>query len=136
MVRLDPSFESARSYLGEAYLAKDQFAEAIDECRTAASLSPGSLSSQAELGAAYARSGDKKAALEILKEIGPNASAYDLAFLQAGFRDPDATLVFLDKAHAERNARIVNLPVHPHFAFLGKNAKFAAIVDDIKRKLH
>jgi serine/threonine-protein kinase len=141
VLQVDPSFEPAHSYLGQAYLAKEDFVEAVDEFRIAASLSPGSLSGQANLAAGYARAGDKKAALEILREIEAHetrqyVSPYDLALIHAGFSEVDATVNFLEKAYAERNARLVNLPVHPHFAFLIKNPRFIALSEKVKAKLH
>jgi hypothetical protein len=33
-------------------------------------------------------------------------------------------MVWLEKAFAERNARMVNLAVHPHFAFLHRDPAF------------
>jgi hypothetical protein len=44
--------------------------------------------------------------------------------LYAGMERKQDTLNWLEKAFAERNARMVNLAVHPQFAFLHGDAGF------------
>jgi hypothetical protein len=44
--------------------------------------------------------------------------------LYAGFRDKQKTLSWLEKAFTERNGRMVNLAVHPRFAFLRNEPAF------------
>jgi TolB-like protein/tetratricopeptide (TPR) repeat protein len=128
-LRLDPSFGIAHGYLGQAYLEKKQFAEAIAEFRTFVSLSPGDASRKAELANAYALAGKKAEADDIRHEFESThgqkyISAYDWAMLYAGFRDKQKTLSWLEKAFTERNGRMVNLAVHPRFAFLRNEPAF------------
>jgi len=128
-LRLDPSFGVAHGYLAQALLEKKQFPEAIAEFRTFVSLSPGEASRRAELGNAYALAGNKAAADDIRREFASNPgqkyiSGYDWAMLYAGFRDKQQTLNWLEKAFAERNGRMVNLAVHPRFAFLRRVPAF------------
>jgi eukaryotic-like serine/threonine-protein kinase len=128
-LRLDPSFGVAHGYLGQAYLERKQFAEAIAELRTFVSLAPGEASRQAELANAYALAGRKAEADDIRREFESNRgqkyiSGYDWAMLYAGFRDKQQTLKWLEKAFAERNGRMVNLAVHPRFAFLRQETGF------------
>jgi tetratricopeptide (TPR) repeat protein len=126
---LDPSFGIAHGYLGQAYLEKKQFAEAISEFRTFVSLSPGDASRKAELANAYALAGKKAEADDIRREFESThgqkyISAYDWAMLYAGFHDKQQTLSWLEKAFTERNGRMVNLAVHPRFAFLRREPAF------------
>lgn len=135
-IRLDPSLDASHTYLAQAYLAKKQYAEAIEEFRTSASLSPGDATALSGLGAAYALSGNKEAALEMLREIRASeakqyVSPYDVSFVYGGLRDVDATLSELEKAFALRDGRLVNLGVHPFFAFLRGNPRFDALVKKI-----
>jgi eukaryotic-like serine/threonine-protein kinase len=128
-LRLDPSFGIAHGYLGQAYLEKKQFVEAIAEFRTFVSLSPGEASRKAELANAYALAGKKAEADDIRREFETAQgqkyiSAYDWAMLYAGFRDKQKTLSWLEKAFAERSGRMVNLAVHPRFAFLRREPAF------------
>jgi hypothetical protein len=81
-------------------------------------------------------SGKKKEAEEILQEMqglqGKRyVSAYDFATAYAGFHDAHKTLEWLEKAYVERNSRLVNLNVHPRFAFLREEPRFRNIVEKI-----
>jgi eukaryotic-like serine/threonine-protein kinase len=133
-IQIDPSFVTAHGYLGQVYVEKKQYAEAIDEFRTAASLSPGDMAGQADLAHAYAISGKMPDAEEILREM-QNAegkryvSTYDFAVVYAGMRDVNKTLEWLEKGYVERNGRLVNLRVHPQFAFLRKEPRFQNILE-------
>jgi len=133
-IRMDPSFSAAYSYLGQIYVAKKQYAEAIGEFRTAASLSPGDIAGQADLAHGYAVSGMKSEAEEILRGMQSAqgkkyVSAYEFAVIYAGFRDVNKTLEWLEKGWVERNGRLVNLGVHPQFAFLRNEKRFQDIVE-------
>ncbi len=135
-VRMDPSFVTAHGYLGQVHVAKKQYAEAIDEYRTAVSLSPGFIAGQADLAHGYAISGKKTEAEEILHEMEEQqgkkyVSAYDFAVVYAGFRDVNKTLEWLEKAYVERNGRMVNLAVHPQFAFLRNEPRMQNLVEKI-----
>ena len=135
-IQMDPSFVTAHGYLGQIYVEQRKFPEAIDEFRTALSLSPGSAAAQADLAYAYAISGRKSQAQEILQELqnGPDTkyvSPYDLAVIYAGFRDKEKTLNALEEAYNERNGRLVNLGVHPQFAFLRGQPRFQRLLEQI-----
>jgi TolB-like protein/Tfp pilus assembly protein PilF len=122
-LRLGPGFIVAHGYLGQAYLEKKMYDLALDEFRQTVSLAPGDMSRKAELGAAYARAGKSEQAKEILKEFqrAPNSqyiSSYAWAMLYAGLGNKEVTISWLEKAFAERNARMANLAVHPQFVFL------------------
>jgi serine/threonine protein kinase/tetratricopeptide (TPR) repeat protein len=132
-LRLDPSFGVAYGYLGQAYLEKGQYSEAIDAGRNFVSLAPGDVSRRAELAAAYGRAGRKKEAEEILSDFaqmknGPYISAYDWAMAYSGLGNQQQTLMWLQKAYEERNGRMVNLGVHPQFAFLRKEPAFQQLI--------
>lgn len=135
-IQMDPSFVAAHSYLGQIYAEKKKYTEAIDEYRTAASLSPGDMASQADLAYGYAISGRKGEAQEILNEmLGARGkkfvSTYDFAVVYAGFREGSKTLEWLEKAYVEQNGRLVNLGVHPQFAFVRTEPRFQRIVEKI-----
>jgi serine/threonine-protein kinase len=135
-IHMDPSFIAAHSYLGQVYLEKRQYAEAIDKFRTALSLSPGDVAGQADLAYAYAISGEKAQADEILEELqnargSKYVSTYDRAVIYAGFRDKGKTLEALEEAYQERNGRMVNLRVHPQFAFLNSEPRFQKLLAQI-----
>jgi eukaryotic-like serine/threonine-protein kinase len=122
-LRIDPGFIVAHGYLGQAYLQKQMYEQAVAEFRNTLSFSPGDMARKADLGGAYAQAGKSDQAREILQEFlhAPATtyiSPYTWAILYAGMGRKQETLTWLDKAFAERNARMVNLAVHPQFAFL------------------
>jgi TolB-like protein/tRNA A-37 threonylcarbamoyl transferase component Bud32/Flp pilus assembly protein TadD len=128
-LRLEPTFGVAQGYLGQAYLEKKLYALAIEEFRKTVSLSPGDPARKADLGSAYARAGKNQQAQEILQEFlhAPREkyiSPYDWAMLYAGMGKKQETLAWLGRAFDERNARMVNIAVHPHFAFLRGDPAF------------
>jgi len=135
-VQMDPSFVGGHGNLGQIYLEKKQYAEAIEEFQTAASLSPGNTDLAAFLANAYAMSGRKSQADEILRDLQElqgkkYVATYDFAVVYAGFRDVNKTLDWLEKAYEERNGRLVNLSVHPEFAFLRNEPRFRKLVEKI-----
>jgi TolB-like protein/tRNA A-37 threonylcarbamoyl transferase component Bud32/Flp pilus assembly protein TadD len=139
-IQMDPSFIAAHGYLGQIFVEKKQYAEAIDEFRTALSLSPGDVAGQADLAHAYAISGKKAQAEEILQEFQnvrgtKYISTYDWAVIYAGFRDKEKTLKALEEAYDERNGRMVNLGVHPQFAFLKAEPRFQKLLAQISVRL-
>lgn len=135
-IQMDPSFVSAHEYLGQIYVEKKQFPEAIGEFRTALSLGPGDMTRQADLAHAYGRAGQTREAQEILHDMqagqGKNyVSSYDFAVVYAGLHDAKNTLDWLEKAYVERNGRLTNLAVHPQFAFLRRESRFQDLVEKI-----
>ena len=136
-LRLDAGFVVAHGYLGQAYLEKKLYQQAVDEFRNTVSLAPGDMSRKADLANAYARAGKGEKAGEILQEFfhapsGTYISPYAWAMLYAGMERKQETLGWLEKAFAERNARMVNLAVHPQFAFLRGDAGFEDLLVRMK----
>ncbi|MGB2636722.1 MAG: protein kinase [Candidatus Acidiferrum sp.] len=133
-IQMDPSFVPAHIYLGQIHVEQKRYKEAIDEFHTAMALSPGDPEPQVYLAYAYAISGKKSEAQEILEELQTaqrksGVSAYDFAVVYAGFHDTDKTLEWLEKAYIERSGKMANLGVHPQFAFLRKEPRFQNLVD-------
>jgi serine/threonine protein kinase/tetratricopeptide (TPR) repeat protein len=132
-LRLDPGFVVAHGYLGQAYLQKKMYYQAIAEFRNTVSLSPSDMSRKAELAYAYSQSGKTEQAREILQEFllapsGTYISPYTWAMLYAGMDRKQDAIEWLEKGYEERNARMVNLAVHPMFAFLRGDAGFEKLL--------
>ena len=130
---MDPSFGIAYGYLGQAYVEKGQFTEALGAARNFVSLEPGDPTRRGELAAIYGRAGKKKEAQEILASFEKLASAqyisaYDWAMAYSGLGNKQQTLEWLRKAYEEKNGRLVNLGPHPQFAFLRKEPEFQKLV--------
>jgi tetratricopeptide (TPR) repeat protein len=136
-LRLDPSFGVAYGYLGQAYVEKGQWEVAIDFTKKYVSLAPGDLSRKAELANAFARGGQKKEAMEILAEFERirnvrYISPYDWAMIYAGLGDKQETMHWLEKGYEEKSGRLVNLAVHPQFAFLRKEPRFQQLLQRLQ----
>jgi eukaryotic-like serine/threonine-protein kinase len=135
-VAMDPSFAVAHGYLGQAYLAQRDYARALQELQQALALSGNETSFKAELGNAYAVAGKKAEALGILHDLlqmssRQYVSPYSIALVYAGLDQKDEAFRWLDKAYDERTVRLINIAVHPRFASLHSDPRFAALVQRI-----
>ncbi|MFY9802105.1 MAG: protein kinase [Candidatus Acidiferrales bacterium] len=135
-VAMDPSFAVAHGTLGQAYLAKGENEKALRELQQALVLSGNETSFKAELGNAYAVAGKKAEALATLHELlqlsaKKYVSPYNIALLYVGLGDKDQAFQWLDKAYEERSVRLINIAVHPRFAILRSDPRFAQLVHRI-----
>jgi serine/threonine protein kinase/tetratricopeptide (TPR) repeat protein len=135
-VAMDTSFAVAHGYLGQAYLAQREYAKALQELQQALALSGDETSFKAELGNAYAVARKKPEALAILQDLlqmhsKQYVSPYTIALVYVGLDQKDEAFQWLDKAYAERSVRLINIAVHPRFASLHSDPRFAALVRQI-----
>jgi len=135
-VAMDSSFAVAHGYLGQAYLARGDDAQALLELQQALTLSGNETSFKAELGNADAVAGKKPEALAILHELlemssRQYVSPLSIALVYVGLDQKDEAFRWLDKAYAERSVRLINIAVHPRFASLHSDPRFAALVRQI-----
>ena len=135
-LQVDPKFGVAFGYLGQAYLENGEYASAIESLRQYVSLDPPNLTRKAELAAAYGRAGQQaeweSIHTEFLqKQDSQYISPYDWAMLYAGIRDKRQTLLWLQKAFDQRNGRLVNLKLHPQFAFLHNDPEFTQLTTQL-----
>jgi DNA-binding winged helix-turn-helix (wHTH) protein/TolB-like protein/Tfp pilus assembly protein PilF len=133
---LDPNSFPARRYLGLAYEAKGMYPEAIHEFQTGVKLS-GSPLMLALLGHAYAASGKRTEAQQVLKDLEQlqsqrYVSPYTVAAIYAGLNDQEQAFNWLEKAVAERDIWLMNLKVDPLFAKLRTNRKFTDLLARIR----
>jgi TolB-like protein/Flp pilus assembly protein TadD/predicted Ser/Thr protein kinase len=135
-VAMDPSFAVAHGCLGQAYLAQREYAKALQELQQALALSGNETSFKAELGNAYAVAGKKAEALGILHDLlqmssRQYVSPYSIALVYVGLDQKDEAFRWLDKAYDERSVRLINIAVHPRFASLHSDPRFATLVQRI-----
>jgi len=126
----------AHGCLGQAYLAQQEYANALRELQQALALSGNETSFKAELGNAYAVAGKKPEALVVLHELlqmssQQYVSPYSIALVYAGLDQKDEAFRWLDKAYDERSVRLINIAVHPRFASLHSDPRFAALLQRI-----
>jgi len=136
ILELDPSSFPARRYLGLAYEAKGMYAEAIAEFQTGVKIS-GSPLMLALLGHAYAASGKKAEAQQVLTDLQQlqdqrYVSPYTVAAIYAGLGDKEQAFKWLDTAVESRDIWLMNLKVDPVFAKLRSERKFTDILARIR----
>jgi serine/threonine protein kinase/Flp pilus assembly protein TadD len=132
-IAMDTSFAVAHGYLGQAFLAQGENPKALQELQQALALSGNETSFKAELANAYAVAGRKPEALTILRDLlqmssRQYVSPYSIALVYAGLGNRDEAFRWLDKAYEERSVRLINIAVHPRFAGLRDDPRFAALV--------
>jgi len=132
VVDMDRNFPQTYIWLGLTYEQKREYPEAIASFQKAMVLFPGgSTQAKAQLGHAFAVSGQKKEALKIIAELGENGtyvSPYHVAAIYAGLGDKDRTFVWLEKAYEERSDWLVNLTNDQRFDDLRSDPRFADLV--------
>lgn len=131
-LEMDPGFAEAHLKLGETYKQESMHADAIREIEEAIRLAGGSSEKLAALGHAYAVSGQRARAEEILKTLTEAAarkyvSAYDIGLIHAGLGNHDLAFQWLEKAHEERALYLVFLKVDPRLDPLRTDPRFEAL---------
>jgi len=130
---LDANFDVAYGYMGQAYVEKGMAKEALEVLSKARELSGKGAGYHAELGNAYALFGKTNEALRLLVELKElsqreSVAAYNVAMIYAGLGDKNQALAWLEKSYANREARLVNVAVHPRFGSLRKEPRFAELL--------
>jgi len=117
----------AHYQLGQAYVQKRMYNEAIAELQKATELSGADTTFTANLAYAYAAAGRRGEALRMLKEVKnrPNhgfSNASEVALIYTGLGEKDQALTWLEKAYDEHfNPSIL---VRPAFDPLRSDKRF------------
>jgi serine/threonine protein kinase/Tfp pilus assembly protein PilF len=130
---MDPNYWLARMFLGLSYEAKGDLPGALAELQRASETQTIILWPSAELGHAYAVSGKKGKAEEILKELKERSKqsyvpAYDFAELYIGLGDKEQAFASLEKAYADRSMVLTLLKVDPELDSLHSDPRFKDLV--------
>lgn len=115
---------------------KGMFAQAIGAFQKAVSLSGGASRMLAELGHAFAVSGQKAKALEIVRQLEMKSqrqyvSPYEVALVYVGLDEREQALVWLRKAFEDRAWQLIYLRVEPKFDHLRANSRFTDLLRDV-----
>jgi len=132
-LKLDPNFVQARLWFGRPFLQKGLYKEAIAELTEAAKLSKDSTVALATLGQAYAASGDKKRAQQILDRLKERSKqqyvpSYWIALLYLSLGDKRQTFEWLDRAYEERSSWLAWIKVEPRFDPIRDDPKFTKLL--------
>jgi tetratricopeptide (TPR) repeat protein len=130
-IEIDKRSEDA--WLGLILEQKGRLAEAIAQFqKDVETSSRGSSTTKANLGHAYAASGNREAAQKIIAELQEQSkskyvSAFEIALIHAGLGEKDQAFVWLDKAYEERSSELVTLTTEPRFDNLRSDPHFTEL---------
>ena len=130
-IALDADFAMAHNQLGQAYVEKHMYDQAIAELQKAVQLSKGSPTCTANLARAYAGAGRTKDAVQILNELSRashpgHSNAPEIAAIYAALGDKDLAMVWLEKGYQERfNPGVL---LRPAFDPLRSDHRFQSLV--------
>jgi tetratricopeptide (TPR) repeat protein len=134
---MDQNFIPAYSHLGEVYLLKSKYEEAMRELKKALVLSkrndPYPLTI---IGITYAKSGNKTEAEKTLKELFElSKQKYVppalIAALYMGLDQKDQAFEWLDKAYRERSSELLELRINPLWDDLRPDPRFSELLKKI-----
>ena len=113
-LEMDANFAISYQVLGEVYLSKGMYQEALLALEKFSALSRSSATSRVLLGYSHARLGERSAALRIIEELTAAAKhsfvpALLFALVYAGLEDKDQAFGWLEKAYEERFNRLAYL---------------------------
>ncbi len=133
VLELDPNFVPALYYLGRAYEQKGQYEEAITHLAEARRISGASSRMAAGLAHAYALSGRRADAQQILDELTRRpsqsyVSPYEVGIVFVGLGDGEQALTWLDRAVEERDTYAVHLKVDPRLDPLRSDPRFHSLL--------
>ena len=137
MVELDPKLPFAYLILAMPHGQKGTYDEAIAELKKARTLPGGSLPAiLAELGYAYATSGRKAEAQEIIKELRERATREFIdpvnnAIIYIGLGEKDQAFASLEKAYQEHSVSIIWLNTEPKFDSLRSDPRFGDLMQRV-----
>jgi tetratricopeptide (TPR) repeat protein len=106
-MEMDPHFAVAHYQLGQAFMQKHMYDKGIAELQQAIGFSGGNKTFRSALAYAYATSGRRNEALEILNDLKNRltndfSNASEIALIYVGLEQKDQAMTWLEKAYAER----------------------------------
>jgi len=134
-IELDAKNPFGHWMLARVFDAGGELSKALQSADVAVQLSEGGLPFTAHLGYALARSGKRARALSVLQGLQKTStrtyvSPYLIGLIYTGLRDKDSALKWLEKAYAERAARLTELGDVP-FDGLRSDSRFRRLVERV-----
>jgi tetratricopeptide (TPR) repeat protein len=128
-LEMDPNFVVALGWLGQTYLQKGAFSEAVKIFQKAVDLSGGSPFYVAGLGHPYAVTGNESESNKLLDRLKAQfvrayVSPYDIAEVYVGLGRNDEAFEWLQRAYEERARALVLLQAEPKLHSLRPDPRF------------
>jgi tetratricopeptide (TPR) repeat protein len=106
-MEMDPRFAVGHYQLGQAFVQKHMYDKGIAELQKAIGFSGGNKTFRSALAYAYAASGRRNEALEILNDLKNRlnngfSNASEIALIYVGLDEKDQAMTWLEKAYGER----------------------------------
>jgi tetratricopeptide (TPR) repeat protein len=128
-LEIDPSFQLAHIYLGEAYTAKQNYQAAIAELQKALAISNGDVWAASEIARTYALVGQRSKSEAILRDMLHGAKnrenlVIELAIVYTALGENDQAFACLEKAYQVHDGSMILLTVVPEFQSLRLDPRF------------
>ena len=132
-ITLDPHYNLAYLWLGQAFEQKKMYAEAIAAFQKGINQGERAPKLLAALGSSYALDGEQDKADKILKEMREVAkrryiSPYLFAIIYNGMGDKEQTFKWLDRAVEDRSVFMIWLKYEPRFDSLREEPRFKELL--------
>jgi TolB-like protein/Flp pilus assembly protein TadD len=132
-LELEPRFDFAYWIVGLAFAQQGRMDESINALNQAVLLTGGALTHEAHLGYAYALSGKREEARQVLADLEEIAkekyvSAYYFAIIHLGLGEQELTFQWLERAAEERAGFLAFIKVEPMFDPLRSDERFSSLL--------
>lgn len=133
-LQMKPDYAMTHWFLGQLYVQRGEYGQAVSALQEASRLSPDASRMIADLGSAYALSGDRVRAqtsldsLNGLSNRGVNVSRYEFSVVYAGLGDKDRAIQELESAVDELTWQVLFVKVDPMLTPLRNDPRYAGLV--------
>ncbi len=136
VLEMDPNFGGALNVLGMVYRERAMYEEAIEAFQKARTFDEGNTWVTAELGHAYAVSGNRSEAQKVLDELEQlSKRSYvppdNIALVYWGFGKKNLTFEYLEKAYEGRSVGLSWLKADPIFDSLRSDPRFIKLLKKV-----
>jgi len=136
VLEMDPNFGGALNVLGMVYRERAMYEEAIEAFQKARTFDEGNTWVMAELGHAYAASGNRSEAQKVLNELQQLSKRRyvppdNIALVYLGLGKKDLMFEYLEKAYEDRSVGLSWLKADPIFDSLRSDPRFTALLKRI-----
>jgi adenylate cyclase len=134
----EPGFWITHVILGYAYEAKRERDLALHEFRKGVNLSAGDPDTLGALGHAYAISGDRRAAVAIIRELKKASAAryvprFDVAIIFLGLGDTSGAFALFEQGYAEHNSDLAYyFRFDPRLDSVRSDVRFKSLMERLK----